>query len=66
MRVFCRSSPTAAIPPRKLTIRSASTAAATPSRITSVASRILQTRYDIARNFLVATTVVGVLYRIKL
>jgi hypothetical protein len=40
--------------------------AATLSRITSVASRISQTRYDIARNFLVATTVVGVLYRIKL
>ena len=46
---------------RKLNIRSASTAAAPPSRITSVASRISQTRYDIARNFLVATTVVGVL-----
>ena len=40
--------------------------AASLSRITSVASRISQTRYDIARNFLVATTVVGVLYRIKL
>jgi hypothetical protein len=57
MRVFC-------IPKRSNTAKKAYYPkrfyrAATLSRITSVASRISQTRYDIARNFLVATTVVG-------